>query len=64
MFIIISYVQFLFLLIWERRERFYKKYININVINIIMELLALTSKVLYDTDILDKQKKITEIKKN
>ena len=28
-----------------------------------MELLALTSKVLYDTDILDKQKKITEIKK-
>jgi hypothetical protein len=28
-----------------------------------MELLALTSKVLYDTDILDKQKEITKIKK-
>ena len=33
------------------------------IVNIIMELLAVTSKVLYDSDILDKQKEITEIKK-
>ena len=28
-----------------------------------MELLAVTSKVLYDSDILEKQKEITKIKK-